>query len=274
MDNPRFLRPNIILQARYKILAVLGAGDDSTVYQARDLNFPDGYKLVALKEIHSLPTEPPLYNSSLRAFQREVNILASFSHPVIPKVYDFFDQNGRTYLVMEYINGSNLDFILKKRPAELTIALITKWAIVLCDVLDYLHTRPHPYIFRALKPLHIMVNQIGGIFLIDFALRQRLVSALGQTKTTGIDRYDAPESIENNFTPLTDIYSLGATLHHLLTRLDPRLKHPFNVYKRPMRDFNPQVSDALEQIVMKALAFNPAERYQSAAEMKAVLEAL
>ena len=132
------LQANTVLLARYKILGVLGGGGQGSVYQARDLNFPDVRKLVAVKEMLNPATDANLRASTLKTFQREANILATLSHPAIPKIFDFFDQNDRAYLVMEYINGSDLEMLLSKTK-ELPMEKIIEWAIDLCDVLEYLH---------------------------------------------------------------------------------------------------------------------------------------
>jgi eukaryotic-like serine/threonine-protein kinase len=261
---------SIILVGRYKILNILYAGEHSVIYEARDLNFPDVQRFVAVKEMSNPLSDRALHVSVVNKFQWEVNKIASLTYPSVPKIYDFFDLQDRIYLVMEYIEGFNLEHIMEKDPGKLSISQITEWAIALCDVLGYLHSRPKLYIFRAMKPPHIMVSKGGGLYLIDFDVLRKVTG----DQPHGIDRYAAPECIEGNFTLLTDIYSLGTTLHHLMTLQNPLLKSSFGLYKRPMRDFNPQVSPELERIIMKALAFDPAERWQSAAEMKAALEAL
>lgn len=267
------LQANTVLLARYKILGVLGGGGQAAVYQARDLNFPDVRKLVAVKEMLNPATDPNLRASTLKTFQREANILATLSHSAIPKIFDFFDRNDRAYLVMEYINGSDLELLISKTK-ELPIDKIIEWAIDLCDVLDYLHRhQPEPIIFRDMKPSNVMIDSLGKVRLIDFGIAKTFIPNVKNTMI-GTEGYSAPEQYKGNVTPLSDIYSLGATLHHLLTRRDPRLEPPFSFGERLIKDFNTKCSDELVAIVEKAVEFDPSKRFQSCAEMKAALEQL
>jgi outer membrane protein assembly factor BamB/predicted Ser/Thr protein kinase len=268
------LKANTILQARYKILGVLGGGGMGTVYQARDLNFPDARRLVAVKEMLNPTNDPALHASTLSTFQREANILATLSHPAIPKIFDFFDQNDRVYLVMEYIHGSDLESLLNKTK-ELPMEKIVEWAIDLCDVLHYLHSQqPKPIIFRDMKPANIMVDSFGKIRLIDFGIAKIFDSGVKKHTMIGTEGYCAPEQYKGDVTPLSDIYSLGATLHHIMTRKDPRLEPPFSFNERPIKDYNPNTPDRLIAVIERALSFEPPNRFQSCAEMKAELEKL
>lgn len=267
------LQANTVLQRRYKILGVLGGGGMGTVYQARDLNFPDVRKLVAVKEMLNPTTDPALHASTLKTFQREANILATLNHPAIPKIFDFFDQNDRVYLVMEYINGNDLETLLGKTK-ELPIEKIIDWAIELCDVVDYLHTQQKPIVFRDMKPSNIMIDSFGKIRLIDFGIAKIFDSGVKKHTMIGTEGYCAPEQYKGDVTTLSDVYSLGATLHHVLTRKDPRLEPPFSFAERPIQDFAPKAPDRLVNIVEKALAFEPQNRFQTAAEMKAEFEKL
>lgn len=267
------LKANFVLQNRYKIAAVLGGGGMGTVYQARDLNFTDVKRLVAIKEMHTLATDSALRASMLKTFRREANILAALSHPAIVKIYDYFDLNDRAYLVMEYINGSDLELLIGKTK-ELPVDKIIEWAIDLCDVLDYLHNqKPDPIVFRDMKPSNVMVDSLGRVRLIDFGIAKTFVSGVKHTMI-GTEGYSAPEQYKGDVTPQSDIYSLGATLHHLLTRKDPRLEPPFSFHERPIPDFNPNASPGLIQVIEKALNFKIEERFRSCGEMKEALEAL
>ncbi|MEZ4666914.1 MAG: serine/threonine-protein kinase [Anaerolineae bacterium] len=271
IDNS--LQANTVLQRRYKVLGVLGGGGMGTVYQARDLNFPDVRKLVAVKEMLNPTTDPALHASTLKTFQREANILATLNHPAIPKIFDFFDQNDRVYLVMEFINGRDLETLLAQTK-ELPIEKIIEWAIDLCDVVEYLHTQPKPIVFRDMKPSNIMVDQFGKIRLIDFGIAKIFDSGVKKHTMIGTEGYCAPEQYKGDVTVLSDIYSLGATLHHILTHKDPRLEPPFSFGERPIQDLNPAAPDTLVRVVEKALSFEPQNRFQSCVEMKVELEKL
>jgi outer membrane protein assembly factor BamB len=267
------LQTNTILLARYKIEGQLGGGGQGAVYQARDLNFPEARRLVAIKEMHVAASDPNLRASTMKTFQREANILATLNHPAIPKIYDFFDQNDRAYLVMEYINGRDLEAILVKTKT-LPINKVIEWAIDLCDVLQYLHShQPEPIIFRDMKPANIMIDSLGKVRLVDFGIAKIFVSGLPQTMI-GTEGYSAPEQYKGKANPLSDVYSLGATLHHVITRTDPRLEPPFSFAERSISELNPDVSAGLETIVMRALEFEPDKRFNSCGEMKDALDAL
>ncbi|MFQ3568054.1 MAG: serine/threonine-protein kinase [Aggregatilineales bacterium] len=265
------LKADSILHGRYKIVGVLGSGGMGTVYQARDLNFSDVRKLVAIKEMQTIATDAALRASMLKTFRREANILAMLSHPAIPKIFDFFDINDRAYLVMEFINGSDLEILLTKLK-EVPIDKVVDWAIELCDALDYLHSQsPNPIVFRDLKPSNVMIDSLGKVRLIDFGIAKTFVTGVKHTMI-GTEGYSAPEQYRGDVTPQSDIYSLGATLHHVLTRKDPRLEPPFNFHERPIPNFNSKAPPELVRIVEKALAYNASERFRSCAEMKEALE--
>lgn len=272
------LKADDILHTRYRILGVLGSGGMGTVYQARDLNFQEVKKLVAVKEMLSGAADPSLKATMIKTFRREANILATLNHPAIPKIFDFFDENDRAYLVMEYINGSDLELLMQKTK-ELPNDKIVEWAIDLCDVLDYLHNqRPDSIVFRDMKPSNVMVDSLGRVRLIDFGIAKALASmgATGVVRHTmiGTEGYSAPEQYKGDVSPRSDIYSLGATLHHLLTRKDPRLDAPFTFHERPIANYNAKVPPKLIAIVEKALAYNPSERYATCSDMKAELDRL
>lgn len=265
------LKANTILLTRYKIIGILGGGGQGAVYQARDLNFPDAKRLVAIKEMHVQGSDAGQRASTVKTFQREANILATLSHPAIPKIYDSFEQNDRVYLVMEYINGSDLEALLSKTK-ELPMKKILEWSIDLCDVLHYLHShQPETIIFRDMKPANVMIDSLGKVRLIDFGIAKVFESGKKHTMI-GTEGYSAPEQYKGNVTPLSDIYSLGATLHHVITRKDPRLEPPFSFSERPIEKLNEEVPPGLALVIEKALEFEPQSRYESCSEMKDALE--
>ncbi|MCZ7545401.1 MAG: serine/threonine-protein kinase [Anaerolineae bacterium] len=240
-----------------------------SVYQARDLRFPNVTRLVAVKEMLNVSTDPSIRETTLRNFEREANVLASLSHPAVPKIYDYFDVENRVYLVMEFIKGKDLEVIINSTPDFIKVELVHQWAVDLCDVLDYLHRQP--FVFRDVKPSNIMIDQHRNVRLIDFGIAKTFQE--GQKGTMiGTEGYSPPEQYKGVASPAGDIYALGATLHHILTRRDPRLEPPFSFADRPIRDYNTNVSVEFEVVVMRALAYEPEERYESAAAMKTALE--
>jgi outer membrane protein assembly factor BamB len=267
------LQVNSVLQGRFKITGVLGVGGMGSVYLARDMHFPTVNRQVAVKEMLNLASDPNLRDMTLRNFEREANILAELSHPAIPKIYDYFSSKDRAYLVMEYIVGKDLEVLINSQPDFLPYEMVRKWAIELCDVLSYLHTRPEPVVFRDVKPSNIMIEGQGSVRLIDFGIAKTF--QMNQKGTMiGTEGYSPPEQYRGEASPAGDIYAVGATLHHVLTRRDPRLEPPFSFIERPIRGLNPKVPPEFETIVMRALAYEPSARFPSAAAMRDAMENL
>ena len=265
------LQPGVILVNRYAVQSVVGIGGMGAVYCARDLHFPNVDKRVAVKEMINLARDPIIHDTIVRNFEREANILATLNHPSIPRIYDYFSQDDRSYLIIEFIEGQDLEAILSDSKEFLPEAQVVNWAIELCDVISYLHNnKPEPIIFRDIKPSNIMVNNHGHIQLVDFGIARTFHT--GQKGTMiGTEGYSPPEQYKGEATQRADIYALGATLHHLLTKRDPRLEPPFSFEERKIRPINPSISGELEQVIYKALNYDPDKRYASAEEMKEAL---
>ncbi len=242
-----------------------------SVYRARDLHFPNVIKLVAVKEMINQARDPLVRQTVVQNFEREANILVTLNHPSIPKIFDYFSHEERSYLVLEYINGKDLEAILNESEGPISEDKVISWAIEICDVLEYLHNhKPEPIIFRDMKPSNVMINQQGHVVLVDFGIAKMFRE--GQKGTMiGTEGYSPPEQYRGEASPLADIYALGATLHHLLTKRDPRMEPPFSFAERPIRQINPAVSVELETVIQTALKYNPQERFQSAAAMKEAL---
>ncbi len=245
-----------------------------SVYRARDLHFPNVVKLVAVKEMITQSPDTTVRDTIVKNFEREANILVTLNHPAIPRIFDFFTHDERSYLVMELIFGKDLEAILKSTLDPIREDQVILWAIEVCDVLEYLHThRPEPIIFRDIKPQNLMVNQQNHIVIVDFGIAKIFKS--GQKGTMiGTEGYSPPEQYRGEATFQTDIYALGATMHHLLTRRDPRLEAPFSFGDRPIRSINQNVSVELDSIITKALCYKPEDRFQFVTEMKMALIAL
>lgn len=265
------LQPGSILVNRYAIQEVIGIGGMGSVYRARDLHFPNVVKLVAVKEMINQARDPLVRQTIVQNFEREANILVTLEHPSIPRIFDYFTQNERSYLVLEYIQGKDLEELVTNLKTPYPEEQVIQWAIEMCDVLNYLHNhKPEPIIFRDIKPSNIMVNQYNHIILIDFGIAKNFRG--GQKGTMiGTEGYSPPEQYRGEASPQADIYALGATLHHLLTKQDPRLEPPFTFGDRPIRAANPVVTLEMEAVVAKALQYNPADRFATAEEMKQAL---
>lgn len=267
------LKVGQMLAERYMIQGVLGVGGMGSVYKARDMRFPNVTKLVAVKEIIN-QADPSMREMIVKTFEREANILAELNHPAIPKIYDYFSHGDKSFLVQEYIDGKDLEAYLSTQPDFIPEDQAVEWAIQLCDVLSYLHAhKPEPIVFRDMKPSNVMLDQHNNIRLIDFGIARPFMT--GQKGTMiGTEGYSPPEQYRGEAGPTGDIYALGAALHHLLTKQDPRIEPPFSFSERPIRKTNPAVSLELEAVVNTSLNYNPSERFGSAKAMKEALVGL
>ena len=256
---------------RYVIQEVIGVGGMGSVYRARDLHFPNVVKLVAVKEMINQAPDPLIRATIVQNFEREANILATLSHPSIPRIYDYFSEDNRSYLVLEFVNGRDLEQIINDTQGFLSEEQVLAWAIQLCDVLSFLHAhKPDPLIFRDMKPSNVMVNQANHIILVDFGIAKPFQT--GQKGTMiGTEGYSPPEQYRGEATTLADIYALGATMHHALTRRDPRIEPPFSFSERPVRKINPAVSIELEAVINSALQYNSKDRFPTIEAMRDAL---
>jgi serine/threonine-protein kinase len=263
------LPADAVLHSRYVIVKLLGRGGMGAVYQATDLRLPGA--LWAIKEMSdSALTDPTEKQQAIAAFEQEAQLLAALSHPNLPKVVDFFSQANKQYLVMEYIDGRTLEQVIDDTSGFLDQDQVLDWAGQVCDVLTYLHSQQPPVIFRDLKPSNIMVDQQYRVKLIDFGIVRHFKP--GQTSDTvpmGTPGYTPPEGYGQAQTDArSDVYSLGVTLHRLLTRHDP-CQTPFQL--PPVRSLAPDTSSQIEEVIQRATHMYPAQRYPSAAEMKRAL---
>ena len=263
-----------VLQDRYRILGIRGIGGMSTVYKAQDLRFSKVTRYCAVKQMLNTATDFQVRALIRSNFEREANILASLSHPGVVQVYDFFSEGNRSYLVLEFIDGKDLEVILSETEGFLPETQVVSWAIQVCEVLGYLHSHhPQPIVFRDIKPANIMLDSHGRIRLLDFGIAKIFQS--GQKGTMiGTEGYTPQEQYRGIAEPRVDIYALGATMHHLLSKQDPRLEPPFSFHERPIHRTNPTVSRELTDIINRALEYDPNDRYGSAEEMQRALMSL
>ena len=267
------LQPGQVLQSRYRILGIIGLGGMGAVYQARDLHFPNVTRLCAVKEMINMAQDQKLREQTIRNFEREAEILATLNHPAIPQIYDYFSFGDRAYLVLEFIQGRDLEALLNSTDGFLPVEQIREWGVEICEVLGYLHGhQPEPIVFRDMKPSNVMIDHHRRVRLIDFGIAKMF--QIGQAGTMiGTEGYSPPEQYKGIASPAADIYALGATLHHMLTKRDPRLEPPFSFDQKPIKEYNPNVPDALASVIMRSLSYDPEQRYASADAMKQSLEA-
>jgi len=226
VSQQSFFSGELLLQTlfrnRYFIVCRVGAGGFGSVYKARDIE--SGDRLVAIKEVRLQGLHPQAMLEATTTFQREVSVLSHLDHPNLPRVYEHFQTPGQWYLVMDFIAGETLEqYQSKTLHGRLLLSEVLDMGIQLCVVLDYLHSRHPPIVFRDLKPANIMRTPTGQLYLIDFGIARYFKP--GQAKDTvalGSLGYAAPEQYGRaQTTPRADIYSLGAVLHQLLTARDP-----------------------------------------------------
>jgi serine/threonine protein kinase len=268
------LQPGAMLQDRYRVVGTLGMGGFSSVYQARDMHFPTVTRLCAIKEMVNLATDPRVHELAVKSFEREASILATLEHPAIPDVYDFFSEQNRSYLVMEFIRGHDLEALLTEQGQQYPQDTVLDWMIQLCEVMSHLHNhKPQPVIFRDLKPSNIMLDPHGRIRLIDFNIAK--VFEPGEKGTMiGTEGYSPPEQYRGESSPAGDVYALGATIHHLLTGQDPRMEPPFSFSERPIMPVNSTVTISFEAVVNRCLAYNVSDRFENGAVLLDALRSL
>ncbi len=268
------LQAGVTLQDRYKIMNTLGVGGFSSVYQARDLHFPNVTRLCAVKEMINLNRDAHARELATSSFEREANILATMDHPAVPDVFDYFTDEDRSYLVLEYISGQDLEAYLAERTDFVPTEIVLDWILQICDVLAYLHSRePQSVVFRDLKPSNIMLDKYDRIRLIDFGIAKVFQSGVKGTMI-GTEGYAPPEQYRGESSPAGDIYALGATMHHVLSMQDPRSEPPFSFGERSIRAVNVDVIPSVETIIDRCLSYEVADRYQDAAELRAALKSI
>ena len=249
---------------------MIGKGGFGAVYKANDERFQK--RVVAIKEMSDAQLTPQQKAQAIQDFRNEAELLVELSHPNLPNVSDFFEEGNKAYLVMEFVEGKTLEKVQEDAGNPLDERTVMGWAMQLCTVLHYLHTRPRPIIFRDMKPSNVMVTADGQIKLIDFGIARIFKAAVTKDTTLlGSQGYAPLEQYGRGQSDAwSDIYALGATLYDLLTNNLPadspsRRINP-QIFVRP-RQLNARISPATEAIILKAMADEPKDRYQSAAEM-------
>jgi serine/threonine protein kinase len=256
-----------VLNDKYRIINILGQGGMGEVYLAENI------KLGTLWSIKKIKKSSFLYCDRKYDLDAEANILKKLSHPSLPKIFDILEDEKSIYLVVEYIEGESLDKKLYSH-GRFSEKRVVDWAIQLCDVLSYLHTqKPKPIIYRDMKPSNIILASDGQIKLIDFGIaREYNYGAESDTICLGTKGYAAPEQYGGGqSSEVTDIYSLGVTLHQLLTGADPS-QPPYQL--KPVRAYDSDLSEEIEDIIYKCTRPDPKERYSSAAQLKKDFEIL
>jgi serine/threonine protein kinase len=270
------LAPDALLQNRYLILRPIGKGGMGAVYLAKDERLGN---TIALKETFF---EDELLR---KAFEREARLLASLRHSALPRVIDHFTEETGQFLVMEFIPGDDLEAMFKERGGPFPLSDVLRWADQLLDALDYLHTQQPPIIHRDIKPQNLKLAARDQIILLDFGLAKGSAAGMSQASATGsifgyTPTYAPLEQVHGAGTdPRSDLYSLAATLYHLLTGTEPPdalarasaviggLADPL----RPANELNGQVPKGVAEVLQRALAIHGEQRPATAEEMRRML---
>ncbi len=254
-----------VVGKRYKILTKIGSGGMSEVYLAIDSSLN---KQWAVKQIKNM-SDATRRDMVVRSLTVEANMIKQFDHPAIPRIVDLIEESGSLFVVMDYVEGRTLAQILKD-DGPLEEEQVADISIQLCDVLDYLHRRKPPVVYRDIKPSNIMVTPDGTVKLIDFGIAKEVGSPessealLGDYRELGTPGFGSPEQFKDakSVDTRSDIYSLGAAIFYLLTG-----RHPKNDGLVPLRQVDPDLTLGFERIVGKATQKDPQLRYQNGAEM-------
>lgn len=257
-----------LLAQRYTIEAVLGRGGMGAVYKASD---SDSKRCWAIKEMSDSFDDPEERREALASFKSEFEILCELDHPSLPRMYQSFEENGRQYIVMDLVEGQTVQELINKAPqARLSLGQVLDLAIQLADVLDYLHNHKPPIIFRDLKPGNIMVAAAGTVKLIDFGIARFFTKGKNvDTRVLGTPGYAAPEQYgRGQSDSRTDIYALGASLHHCLTGKNPE-ENMFSFL--PPSQLVPSLPKELDEVILKCCRLKPDERWTSVKDFEQAL---
>jgi serine/threonine protein kinase len=266
------LETDSILRDRYRIIETVGRGGMGSIYRAEDLRLSGRY--CAIKEVQFDQNSTDEQQKQAREqFHREASVLARLDHPNLPKVSDYFEDLGRDFLVMDFVPGTDLRQKIEQvrgRGEFLPERIVLDWASQICDALSYLHSQEPPVLHRDVKPANIKLTPEGVIKLVDFGLVKLMVPDDARTITvlqgrgtalyTPLEQYGGDTGHTD---PRSDIYSLGATLYHLLTNKAPaeakaRFLRPAEL--TPPRAINPSISPRVEQAILWAMAMHPDDR--------------
>lgn len=279
---PTPLKSGLVLRERYKIRRIIGQGGMGSIYLADDLRLEG--RSCALKEVehdNSLPED--MLQQARDQFQREATVLARLDHPNLPKVSDFFSEDQRDYLVMDFVPGKDLRTMMvdaRQKDIFLPERDVLSWAAQLTDALAYLHNQDPPIVHRDIKPSNLKLTPSGLIKLVDFGLVKILASeemtitilqGRGTALYTPLEQYGGDAGHTD---VRSDLYAFGATLYHLLTNTAPveareRFLHPDSLVLP--RQINSNLSARTERAILWAMSLHPDERPQSIEEFRQTL---
>lgn len=257
------IAPHTLVGGRYRVVRALGGGGMKLVYLAEDLRLAG--RNCALAEMVDSFTSSEAQDQAVGAFQREADMLAQLNNEHIPRVFDRFSEGNHHFLVMEYIDGATLEERIREKGGKLAPQEVVDVALQVLDTLEYLHHLEPPVIYRDLKPSNIMVTAEGQAKLIDFGIARHF-QPLSSATMIGTQGYAPPEQYRGKVETRSDIYALGATMHHAISGRDPAAEAPFSF--PPLLKICPDIDPHLAVTIDQALAYDVAGRLPNAAEFK------
>jgi len=235
----------------YKIIKKIGRGGQCNVYLAER-----GKEVFALKELHATHDDPSIQAGYIKMFKREYELLSVLAHPVLPKAYDYFQEHNRHFIAVEFISGENLSDIMNRIKKPFPADVVLEIGFKISELLMYLSLRTPPVFLRDIKPLNIIITCKGEVKFIDFTIAREHCSDRGDTLRLGSPGYAPPEQYNGKSEAKSDVYAMGVTMHELLSLEDPSLK--------PLKlsfNFKPPVSESLCDLIRRATALKPEDRY-------------
>jgi serine/threonine protein kinase len=263
VNETNMIAPHTIIGRRYRVVRPLGGGGMKLVYLAEDLRL--AARKCALAEMVDTFTSVEAQKQAVSAFQREADMLAQLSNEHIPRVFDRFSEGNHHFLVMEYIDGATLEEQIKQNGGRLPPERVIEVALQVLETLEYLHHLQPPVIYRDLKPSNIMVTVDGQAKLIDFGIARHF-QPLSNATMIGTQGYAPPEQYRGKVETRSDIYALGATMHHAISGRDPASEPPFSF--PPLQKLCPDLDARLAGAVDQALAYDVGSRIHDAVEFK------
>ncbi|MHB2018729.1 MAG: serine/threonine protein kinase [Candidatus Xenobia bacterium] len=267
-----------VLQGRYRIDSAVAKGRNGAIYRSQDMS--SGATL-AVKEMLEVFPDPVQHEKAVQQFKGEFTTLSGLDHAGLPRVYQYFEDGGKHYLVMDFVEAQSIDHVVTTQDGLCSEGQVLSWLRELLDVLEYLHQRQPPVIFRDLRPANIMLTNHGEIKLIDFGIAKMLnPGQAGRTlfRAVGSPEYAPPEQFGMSRSDArTDIYALGASLYFMLTKTPPPQAADRVIRNAPLlrlRDVNPTVSELTEQTIYRMMAIKPADRPPSMTEVRNILSPL
>ena len=242
----------------YEIIEEIGRGDTGIVYQAERA----GERFM----LKTAMDDAPFRQAQMK---QEAKVLSWLKHPAVPKLYDYFEYEGKACVLLDYIKGRDFDTVLQERTEAFPEAQILRWGLSLAEVLQQIHDAQHIYAYLA--PSHIILSEAGEIFLIDFG-KTLPYYPNAQYPAIALAGYSPPEQYIGKQEPRSDVYSLAVFMYQLASLRDPRHSHAaFLFHVLPPRSLNPKLSQGFEALLLKALEHKASERFESIAALKAAI---